>query len=135
MIRNATINGTPLSTWGAGLMDGTMEALLAPAPMKDYISNESRLEHGTRILPGYAKVASRELSLPFLIEGKGRADYLSKYSSFVNELYKGNIALYIPELNRTFTLTYLSSGKYGSYGECRAKVMVRFMEAVPVANN
>lgn len=134
MIRNATINGTPLSTWGACLMSGAEEALLTPAPMKDYIQNESRLEHGLRILPGYAKVASRELTLPFLIEGNGKADFLSKYSSFVDELYKGNIALQIPDLNRTFTLTYLSCGKYGSYGACRAKVMVRFMEAIPVEN-
>ena len=31
-------------------------------------------------------------------------------------------------------LTYLSCGKYGSYGDCRAKLMVKFIEAVPVEN-
>lgn len=134
MIKDATINGRPLSAWGAGLMSGTIEALLTPASMKEYIKNESRLENGSRIITTSAKVASRELSLPFLIEGNGKADFIEKYSSFVNELYKGNIALYIPGLKKTFTLTYLSCGKYGSYGDCRAKLMVKFIEAVPVEN-
>jgi len=69
-----------------------------------------------------------------LIEGRERADFLNKYMSFVNELYKGNIALHIPELGKTFSLVYLSCGKYGSYGDCRAKLVVKLAEAVPVAN-
>lgn len=134
MTRDAKLNGYPLSKWGAALMSGTLEALLTPPPMKDYIQNTSRLEHGTRILTNNAKAASRELTLPFLIEGQGRADFLSRYSSFVEELQKGNIALYIPELEKTYQLVYLSCGKYGSYGGCRAKLMVKFIEPIPVEN-
>ena len=43
MIKNATINGNPLSVWGAALMSGTVEVLLTPAPVKEYIKGESRL--------------------------------------------------------------------------------------------
>lgn len=135
MTKNATINGKPLSTWGARLLSGTIEALLTPAPMKEYIKNESRLEHGERVITANAKVASRELSIPVLIEGKNRADFLSKYMSFVNELYKGNIALRIPALGKSYSLIYISCGKYGSYGECRAKLMVKFHEPIPVQNS
>lgn len=134
MIKNATINGKSLSTWGAALMSGTVEALLTPAPMKEYIKNESRLEHGERVIPNLAKVASRELQLPFLIEGNSPTDYLNKYMSFVEELYKGIIALQIPELGKTYNLLYLSSGKYGSYGSCRGKIVVKFKEPIPVVN-
>ena len=89
MIKNATINGNPLSVWGAALMSGTVEVLLTPAPVKEYIKGESRLEHGSRIVMANVKTASREVSLPFLIEGGGREDFLHKYMSFVDELYKG----------------------------------------------
>ncbi len=134
MIKDATINGTPLSHWGVSLLSGAEETLLTPAPMKDYITNESRLEHGVRLLNVTPKTDRREVSIPFLIEGNGRADFLQKYSSFVDELYTGTIVLSIPELGKSFTLTYRSSGKYGSYGLCRAKLIVRFIEAVPVEN-
>lgn len=113
-------------------MEGTLEALLTPAPMKEYIKNDSRRENGLRLIPANAKVAAREVSIPFLIEGSGRVDFLLKYKSFVNELYKGNIVLQVPGLERAYTLTYLSCSKYGSYGACRAKVMVRLLEATPV---
>lgn len=132
MIKNATINGRSFSAWGLSLFSDAINTLITPAPMKDYISNESRLEHGSRVISSNAKVASREVSIPFLIEGTSRADFIRKYMSFVDELYKGTIALYIPELNKTFTLLYLSCGKYGSYGDCKAKLMVKFTDPNPV---
>lgn len=50
MERNAFINGRNIwSTWGAELMDGALEAILTPPPVKDYIENDSRLEHGIQI--------------------------------------------------------------------------------------
>lgn len=134
MERNAFINNKNIwETWGAELMDGSMEALLTPAPLKDYIQNESRLEHGTRIIstPESCKMAEREISIPVLITGTGKSDYLSKYASFVNELISGKIALKVPALGKVYNLYYLSCGKYGSYGECRGKLMVKLKEPNP----
>ena len=51
MERNAFINGRNIwSTWGAELMDGALEAILTPPPVKDYIENDSRLEHGLSLI-------------------------------------------------------------------------------------
>lgn len=64
------INGRNIwSTWGAELMDGALEAILTPPPVKDYIENDSRLEHGIQITssPEICKMDSRELTLPFLL--------------------------------------------------------------------
>ena len=86
MERNAFINGRNIwSTWGAELMDGALEAILTPPPVKDYIENDSRLEHGIQITssPEICKMDSRELTLPFFITGNSQSDYLDKYSSFV----------------------------------------------------
>ena len=45
MEERVKINGKDmLGTWGATFAKGTYEKLLAPPPMKDYISNASRLE-------------------------------------------------------------------------------------------
>ena len=122
MERNAFINGRNIwSTWGAELMDGALEAILTPPPVKDYIENDSRLEHGIQITssPEICKMDSRELTLPFFITGNSQSDYLDKYSSFVSELVK------------IYNLYYLSCGKYGSYGKCRGKFMVKLKEPNP----
>lgn len=110
MERNAFINGRNIwSTWGAELMDGALEAILTPPPVKDYIENDSRLEHGIQITssPEICKMDSRELTLPFFITGNSQSDYLDKYSSFVSELVKGKIALKIPALGKIYNLYYL----------------------------
>lgn len=68
---------------------------------------------------------------PFFITGNSQSDYLDKYSSFVSELVKGKIALKIPALGKIYNLYYLSCGKYGSYGKCRGKFMVKLKEPNP----
>lgn len=67
----------------------------------------------------------------FFITGNSQSDYLDKYSSFVSELVKGKIALKIPALGKIYNLYYLSCGKYGSYGKCRGKFMVKLKEPNP----
>ena len=58
------INGKDAWTqWGVNMGDGFIDALDAPLPMKDYIENESRLEHGKRIITTDAKVDSRDITL------------------------------------------------------------------------
>lgn len=54
-------------TWGVRMDDGFLTALCAPCTMKEYIENESRLEHGKRVVTDNAKVASREVTLAFTI--------------------------------------------------------------------
>ena len=38
------------TTWGVRMDDGFLDAIDAPLPMKDYIENESRLEHGKHMI-------------------------------------------------------------------------------------
>ena len=54
-------------TWGVNMGDGFLDALDAPLQMKDYIEDESRLEHGKRMITANAKVDSREITLGFTI--------------------------------------------------------------------
>lgn len=55
------INGKDaLETWGARMGNGFLDAIDGFNEMKDYIENESRLEHGKRVITDNAKVDSRE---------------------------------------------------------------------------
>ena len=71
--------------------------------MKDYIEDESRLEHGKRIITENAKVASREITLQFTIEGGSEGDYRTKKKSFQSELEKGTVNIKIPLLETKST--------------------------------
>ena len=128
----AYINGKDVwVTWGVTLYSGAYEALLTPAPMKDYIISSSRLEHGKRIIAdsSNAKTDSRDVSFSVFIEGESSDDYLSKYEDFINELCSGMIELQVPKLKRTYKLVYTNCSKYGNYGTKKGKFTLKFMEA------
>lgn len=55
------INGKDAwGTWGVRMGDGFLDAIDGFNEMKDYIEDESRLEHGKRVITDNAKVDSRE---------------------------------------------------------------------------
>lgn len=64
--------------WGVNMGEGFIDAIDSPLPMKNYIEDESRLEHGKRIDTSNAKVDSRDITLGFTITGNSEDDYRSK---------------------------------------------------------
>ena len=110
------INGKDAwTTWGVNIGEGFVDAIDSPLPMKDYIENESRLEHGKRIITSIAKVDSRELTLGFTIMGTSESDYRAKKKAFQTELQAGAFTVRIPALGEeTYHLVY--TGKSISYG-------------------
>lgn len=130
------INGKDaLETWGVRMGDGFLDAIDGFNEMKDYIENESRLEHGKRVITDNAKVDSREITLQFTIEGSSESDYRSKKKAFQTELEKGAVNIKVPVLgNEVYKLIYL--GKSVSYGlsldRCFGKVSSKFEEPNPI---
>lgn len=129
------INGKDAwSTWGVRMGDSFLDAIDGFNEMKDYIENESRLEHGKRVITDNAKVDSREITLQFTIEGSSESDYRSKKKAFQTELEKGEVNIKVPVLgNEVYKLVYL--GKSVSYGlsldRCFGKVSSKFEEPNP----
>lgn len=115
------INGKDAWTeWGVNMGEGFIDAIDSLAPMKDYIENDSRLEHGKRVLVVNPKVASRDLTLHFTIKGASEADFRSKRKAFEAELYKGSVNINVPVLGtEVYHLIYL--GKSVSYGLSRTR--------------
>ncbi len=110
------INGKDAwTTWGVNMGDGFLDALDAPLQMKEYIENESRLEHGKRMITANAKVDSREITLGFTIMGASESDYRAKRKAFLSELQAGTFTVKVPILGADlYKLVY--TGRSISYG-------------------
>lgn len=102
-------------TWGVNMGEGFLDALDAPLQMKEYIENESRLEHGKRMITANAKIDSREITLGFTIMGAGESDYRAKRKAFLSELQAGAFTVNVPKLGADlYKLVY--TGRSISYG-------------------
>lgn len=113
---------------------GFRDALLAPLEVKDYVTNESRLEHGHRHLSLPTKYKNRTVSLEFQIVGRTAALMEQSRERLFAEFYKGEVKLHAPEFtNRVFHLLYIGkTSTYSSGLSGRAcKVKVSFDEPNP----
>lgn len=136
MIGDLIINGKDaFATWGVRMGEGFLDAIDGFNEMKDYIENESRLEHGKQVITDNAMVDSREVTLQFTIEGSSESDYRTKKKAFQVELERGAVNIKIPAIgNEVYKLVYL--GKSLSYGlstdRCFAKASSKFCEPNPM---
>ena len=131
------INGRDaFQVWGVRMGDNFLDSLGASVPMKEFIENKSRLEHGKRIINTNPKLDEREITLAFTIEGNSQSDYQTKKKAFFEELYKGVIDIQIPANNSDiYHLIYL--GKSVTYAQSLdrtiGKVSAKFCEPNPAS--
>lgn len=118
------------TTWGVFLEEGSEDKLLVASPMKDYISNKSRQEDGKQVLTSTPKVDERTVTIVFCF-AKASTDFLTRYKSFMTELYLGRMVLNVVSLGITFTLDYLNSASLSSLTTL-GKVAVTFSEPNPM---
>lgn len=129
------INGRDaFQVWGVRMGDNFLDSLGASVPMKEFIENKSRLEHGKRIITTNPKLDEREITLAFTIEGNSQSDYQTKKKAFFEELYKGVIDIQIPANNSDiYHLIYL--GKSVTYAQSLertfGKISAKFCEPNP----
>lgn len=117
-------------TWKASLCKGTYEQLLKPAPMKEYIVNNSRAEHGVRIVANKtnSKIDSRSFSINLYIEGRTQEEYISNVESFMDEISSGLFSFKVPQLNKVYKLVYTDCSNYGDYGLRKGKFVIKLSE-------
>lgn len=129
------INGKDAySTWGIRMGNGFLDVIGASSPMKEFIENKSRLEHGKRVIVNNPKIDEREITLSFTIEGNSQSDYQEKKKAFFDELYKGVIDIKIPvNSSDVYHLIYL--GKSVTYAQSInrtfGKISMKFSEPNP----
>lgn len=128
-------NKDAYATWGVRMGDNFLDVLGASSPMKEFIENKSRLEHGKRVIINNPKLDEREITLAFTIEGNSQSDYQAKKKAFFDELYKGKVDIQVPANgSEIYHLIYL--GKSITYAQSLdrtfAKCSMKFNEPNPV---
>ena len=124
-----------LDDFGVTLIRGWREALLTPAPVKEFVTNDSRIANGVSVIasPKYVKRNKREVSISMLVEGSSQDDYLYKYENFLEKIaYSGQFCLKVPCLKRVFKLVYSQCSKYGDYGLKKGNFTLKLTEYNPV---
>lgn len=121
-------------TWGVRMGEGFLDVIGASAPMKDFIENKSRLEHGKRVIINDPKIDEREITLSFTIEGSSQSDYQSKKKTFFDELYKGAVNIQVPA-NSSEVYHLIYTGKSVTYAQSIdrtfGKISSKFSEPNP----
>nr|DAT59404.1 MAG TPA: tail protein [Caudoviricetes sp.] len=131
-------NKDAYAAWGVRMGDGFLDALGAPVPLKEFIENKSRLEHGKRVILNAPKQDERDLTLAFTLQGASSSDYQAKKKAFYAELYKGKVDIQVPAAgSEVYHLVYL--GKGITYGQNKSrtfgKVSAKFNEPNPANRN
>lgn len=135
MKNDLLINGKDAYTFlGVRMGEGFLDVLGASSPMKEFIENKSRLEHGKRVIINDPKIDEREITLSFTIEGNSQSDYQAKKKAFFEELYKGVVDIQVPaNSNEIYHLIYL--GKSVAYAQSLdqtfGKISAKFNEPNP----
>nr|DAU82728.1 MAG TPA: tail protein [Caudoviricetes sp.] len=131
------INGssTVYQDYGVRMGEGFLDALTEPLSLKENIENESRLEHGKRVVVEETpKYASRDVILDFTITGKTPDDFRTKKNAFLALMYKGKITLQVPqESDDVYHLIYRGKGSDYSMNPQRTfcHMMLKFEEPDP----
>lgn len=129
------INGQDAYTaWGVSMGDNFIDIIEAPLSIKDYVSNESRLEHGKRVItdPAIIKIASRDVTLQFHICGTTVEDYMNKKKAFQSILYSGEVNIQIPSRgNEIYHLIYQGRQVSFSQTATEGKLSAKFEEPNP----
>ena len=110
----------------------SLSALMTPAPMKEFIENKSRLEHGKRVITSDPKIDERNISLTFNLTAKSEEQFFSRYNSFCEELATGVLYLrskYQP--NVVYKTIYLSCNQFTQFMRGIAKFSLRLVEPNP----
>lgn len=132
MIGDLFINGKDAyQEWGISMGEGFLNVLEEPAPLKEYVTNSSRLEHGVQYSKTVPKTDERSLVLNFIIDGVNSNDFIAKRKNFYSILYNGDIDICVPVNGESiYHLKY--TGKSVTYSQnierTSCKIAVKFQE-------
>ena len=127
-----TINGFKLSRYGVIMLSGSYAALMKPADLKEWVSNEDVTKDGTDYLaPSTPLVAERSVTLHFALSKDNEEDFWDFYKTFIAVLQAGIIDLYVPRLSRHYFLKYETCSSFNNYSLKACEIAVKFTEPNP----
>lgn len=137
MKKSIKINGMDsYKTWGVFLANGNISSLMAPPQVKEYVSNVSNIEDGTRVITSEPpKLSERNVRLELWMKASSWEDYLGKYSSFVTELMNGPLLIQHESLPVVYNMLYSSCVEFRQFDGRLAKFVLSLREPFPVRAN
>lgn len=88
------INGKDAyTTWGITMDNTGLSELMTPPANKTFIENESRLEHGKRVVASNPRIDSRNLTLQINLTAHDEEQFFERYNSFCKELATGMLEI------------------------------------------
>lgn len=128
-----TINSMDAYTqWGISMDSNALSALMTPAAMKERVSNESRLEHGRRVLNIAPRLMQRDLTLTFNLVAESEAQFFARYISFCEELKKGELNIktsFQPDV--TYKCLYVSCTQFSEFMRGIGSFVLKLIEPNP----
>lgn len=95
--------------WGISMDDTSLSSLMTPVPSKAFVENESRLEHGKRVIIANPKMDVRNLTLQINLTASNEEQFFTRYNSFCEELATG-----VLEINTKYQPTVVYKTIYQS---------------------
>lgn len=124
------INGSDAySTWGISLSETALSALMTPSSVKERVANESRLEHGKRVVNTNVKTAFREVTLEMHLTAQSKAEFLTRYANFCSVLEQGQLNIRTSyQQGVVYKMLYVSCSQFSEFNLRLAKFSLRLLE-------
>lgn len=126
------INGNDSrSQYGIVFTASAVNALLAPPPLKAYVTNKSRAEHGKRITGGTTRYDERDVTLEIYLEAPDWATFTTRRAAMMT-LFQSMVTVVIgDESSIYYRLYYLSCSQFTQFNGRIARFQVKFNEPNP----
>ena len=137
------INGKDAGGLGLTCNEGTLNALMKPAPYKNMTSNKNSSAHGTSYLANPSKrfLAEHDIAVPVYLRAESLIDTQRRLDDLVtflkngvieNEEYTGINVIYVPCIEKTFRFIYKDITKFGLFSIDGGVLMsIKFTEFDP----
>lgn len=137
------LNGADIEQYHLQSLEGNLEVLMKPAPIKSIVTNANDSINGVMVVttPTSTKVDKREILLKFKITSNSIIDLQRELDGLQTTLingvdYGGSPSgineLYVPLLGKTFRLKFVSFDKYSNFGlDGKAIIVIKFLEPDP----
>ena len=118
--------------WGISMDDTSLSELMTPPANKAFIENESRLQHGKRVVVANPKLDQRNLTLQINLTAPTEEQFFVRYSNFCKVLATGVLHLktkYQPGV--VYKTIYLSCGQFSQFMRGIGKFSLKLNEPNP----
>lgn len=128
-----TINGKDAYTiWGISMDDTSLSALMTPPPVKAYIENNNRTEHGKTVITTSVYVDSRDLTLQLNLTAKDEVSFFKRYAAFCDELAKGVLDIETSfQVGVVYHCIYVSCSQFSQFMRGIGKFSLKLTEPNP----